>query len=170
MPTYTEFSAFNTGDLLTATHMNNIVGNIEYLVAGVYEVQEPATAADYTTTGTSFSDVDATEWDVDIDTTADATGVLVRAQFVAQNTSTNSNYYELTRDGSALGGGANGIVDIQFPVGNQDIPVTLEWLDTGITPGNSHSYRLQHKVSAGTGAIKASSVAYSPLFTAKEVH
>jgi hypothetical protein len=168
MPTYTEFSAFNTGDLLTALHVNNIVGNIEYLVAGVYVIDLPATGSNYTTTSTTLVDVDATEFDRDIVTTADASAVRVWAQLMITGPAAQLTF-EFTRDGTPLVGGAFGVARYYEVASGQGHPIFFQFIDDGITPGNTHSYRLQWKVASGTGTIIATS-GVQPFFAVEEVH
>jgi len=166
--TWTQLDPFSTGDLLTAQHMNDIVGNLEFLAAGNYFVKLPALAGNYTTTSTTFVDVDATEWSQAITTSVLATGVRVTAQMNAY-VSANANviFFDIARDGTRLGN-SSGLARNGPTVASALPPWHVAALDTGITPGSEHTYTLQWRVNGSTGNLQGGA-ADRPLFTVEEV-
>ena len=150
-------SDYLTGDLVSAAEMNNIGKNLGFL-------KDPPTAqytlnegSDYTTTSTSFVDVDGggTELELTIET---AGGDVLIGFVGAIGMGTNKDIYlDIDVDGARLGG-SDGIAQAHDRVGTGSgtgiFPIGLCVLVENLTPG-SHTFKLQWRVSAGTGTLYA---------------
>lgn len=165
---WTQQSTKSTGDLVTAADWNAVVNNLKYLAAGSYVVQEPATGSDYSTTSTGFTNVDTNEWTVDITPVADATAVKITAQFTLVTNAVTA-YFDITRDGTRLANTTNGMFYQYIAGTSEPEAIVITFIDDGITPGNTHTYKLQWKASSGTLTIRASS-SDNPVLIAEEVH
>lgn len=161
---------WTTGELVTASIMNTHVrDNLLYLAGGNRVIVEPAVGSNYTTTSTSFVDVDAAEWTADITLSNSATAVKVTAQFYgANNTNTNYQYFDIARDGTRIANSANGLIGARTDSGILYHTWLVTCVDEGITPGNTHTYTLQWRVDGNTGQIVAGS-GDNPLFIVEEV-
>ena len=147
-----------TGEPLTASDMNtHIRDNLDYLKDQVndaprdsYEVNE---SSDYTTTSTSFVDVDATNLSLTITTT----GRDVLVGFfgsVHQGSGSQYVYFDVDVDG-ARNGGDDGLIFVRTEAGGNiyhqpSFVVRISGLSAG-----SHTFKLQWKVSASTGTLYA---------------
>lgn len=136
------------GDLVTASEMNRIGNNVAALKSpptGHYEANQ---GSDYTTTSTSFANVDNTNFALTITTTGG--GVQIGFMGQARNTS-NLIYWDIELDGTRIGGddGIMGGLDA-----NNFYPVSFVYLKTGLSAG-SHTFKLQWKVGGTTGTLAA---------------
>jgi hypothetical protein len=146
--TWTSPKTWATGDLLTAADMNT------YLRDNTAALKAPPTksyllneSANYTTTSTSFVDVDATADKLSF--TLDSKGGDIMIHFYAYIVGTGLVYFDVTLDGNRVGG------DDGLILGYQGYgPITFTFLKTGVSSG-SHTYKLQWKVNTGTGALYA---------------
>jgi hypothetical protein len=166
---YTTPKTWVTGELVTATEMNT------YMRDNQNALKSPPTdsyvlneGSDYTTTSTSFVDVDATNLALTITTTGGDV-------FVHFHGSVNSNtyriYFELDVDGSPHAGD-DGITHSFNSGGNDRMTITFTRLITGLSAG-SHTIKLQWKSSSSTITLFAgagtSNVDVHPQFWAREV-
>lgn len=105
----------------------------------------------YTTTNTSFEDVDATDLSLTITTRANASvDIYVTLSF--SNNGANTVYFDIDVDGSRVSNKANGIVHQQVSPADYAISLMLHTVASGLSAG-SHAFKLQWRVSAGTGTI-----------------
>jgi hypothetical protein len=134
-----------TGDLVTAQEMNDIGNDLSWLkdLAVVeYTLDE---GSDYTTTSTTFVDVDATNLALTI--TTDGGDVLVHFHGVCQANYTNRVDFDVELDGTRLGGD-DGIAAMQE---RTEVTVSFTRLITGLSAGE-HTFKLQWKASDSNGA------------------
>lgn len=124
------------------------------------------TAGDYTTTSTSFVDVDATNLALAI--TTGASRVLVGLVADCEN-STNlaSVYLDVDVDGTRLGG-TNGIHRQVHTNGTIPNNASFTWMTEALTAA-SHTFKLQWKVGSGTGKLYGSSASTQLRFWVKEL-
>lgn len=150
---YTQPTTRNTGDSITASVWNtDIVDNIIALKnppSAQYTANE---AANWTTTSTSFVDVDGTDLSLAITTT----GGDVMIGFHG-NVSSLNNYvwFDVTMDGTRIGTD-DGFMGI-YATSSTNImvsPVSFVRLVTNVAAG-SHTFKLQWKASAGTITLYA---------------
>jgi hypothetical protein len=163
---WTTPKTWNTGDLVTATDLNtHLRDNLDALKGpptGSYVLNQ---GSDYTTTSTSFVDLDATNLSLTITTTGG--DVLVVFAGTGLTAGGNAVYLDITLDGTRVGGN-DGIVDIY----NGYFPIPLVYLLRSVSAG-SHTIKLQWKVSGGTGTLFAgagtSAFDLHPQFWVREV-
>jgi hypothetical protein len=157
---------WTTGEALTASDLNTHVRD------NLNALKSPPTAsyilnesADYTTTSTTFVNVDGTHLSLALTTTGG--DVLVCFVALVQSGASQAVYLDLLLDGVRVGGN-DGIVG--FYNGYMALP--LVYLLTGVSAG-AHTIKLQWKVSGGTGTMYAGAGTASfdlhPQFWAREV-
>lgn len=109
---------------------------------------------DYSTTSTSFADVDSTNMDLSITTTGDGAGgnadVMIALTGALYSASSISIFFRILRDGVAIN--ADDGLGVSLASGLRC--ASFMFLDRNVTPGN-HEYKLQWKVSSGTGVLCA---------------
>lgn len=124
-------------------------------------------ASDYTTTSTSFVDVDATNLALTITTTGGDVMVHFYGNF--DGVAPNAVFVDVDLDGTRIGGD-DGLIKYENP--SYVVPVSFTRLITGLAAG-SHTLKLQWKVSAGTTTLYAgagtSTYDLHPQFWAREV-
>jgi hypothetical protein len=136
-----------TADLLNEQLRDNLA-ELKDPPSANYELNE---ASDYTTTSTSFVDVDATSGKLSLTITTNGGDVLVHFEGAIAINSSNKVYLEIDIDGVPVGG------DDGINVGKHGINphvVSFTRLITGLSTG-SHTFKLQWKVSAGTATLYA---------------
>jgi len=150
---YTTPKTWVTGEALTATDMNTYIGDnlaaLKNPPTDLYDVDE---SADYTTTSTSFVDIDAT----DLALTITTTGGDVIACFVGTSLLSTAGglYFNVDVDGVAAAG-EDGITMWQLVTANQRHSVGFAFLIQGLSAA-SHTFKLQWKVNgAVTGTLYA---------------
>lgn len=102
----------------------------------------------YTTSGTSFGDVDATN--VKITFTPLLGAALLEVNLNVQPSATGVTVTFNLRDAS---GDVAGTAQVGAANGAQVVRVTLRWYLTGLTPLTPVTYKLGWKVNSGNGAI-----------------
>lgn len=112
------------------------------------------TAGDYTTTSTSFVDVDATNLSLAITTGAHRVMIGLVAD-CENNTNLASVYLDVTVDGTRLGG-TNGIHRQVHTNGTIPNSASFVWLTEALSAA-SHTFKLQWKVGSGTGKLYGNS-------------
>lgn len=157
-----------TGNLVTATNLNEqLRDNLEFLKTpptGLISIDE---ASDYTTTSTSFVDVDsAGDPDLSLDLTTAGGDVLI--VFMAYAGGTGRVYFDIAVDSVRMATN-----DGFFSAVNAvNTPITIVALKQGLAPG-SHNFKVQWKVNTGTGTLYAgagtSALDTHPLFFVREV-
>lgn len=138
-----------TGELITASIWNtDITDNLDALKDPPSENYEANEAADYSTSSTTFVNVDATNLALTITTTGG--DVLVGFHGALQITSTYILYFDLDVDGSREGGD-DGITCIEQAIDAKNVAFVR--LITGLSAG-SHTIKLQWKTSNGGAVAK----------------
>jgi len=140
---------WNTGDLLTATDLNEqIKTNMNDLKAppgGYYRMDD---SADWTTTSTSFVDVDAT----DLSTTFDCSGAGDLYVFFIGTVSGGTRiYFDVALDGTRQGLD-DGIFGMETSANGR--PASFFYKIPTPSAG-SHTVKLQWKIASGTGTLYA---------------
>lgn len=143
-----------TGELVTAamlnTHLRDNLNALKSPPSDDYVCNE---STNYTTTSSSFVNVDATNLALTINTNGG--DVMVGFHGVVINNTTNAIIYlDVEVDGSRHAGD-DGALEIQFATFTI-LPASFVRLITGLAEG-SHTFKLQWKVSAGTGTLYAGS-------------
>lgn len=144
---------WSTGELVTASNLNT------YLRDGMGALKNPAyfkceidEASNYTTTSTTFADIDATN----LAPTITTGGGVVELHFIftAKN-STANEFVQFTFDvdGSPVAGD-DGIASASQASLDTGGIIHLSWLVTGLSAG-AHTFKPQWKVSGGTGTLFA---------------
>lgn len=111
-------------------------------------------SSDYSTTSTSFADVDGTNMALSITTTGDGAGgngdVVIALTGTVYSSGSIRIYFRILEDGVAL----NADDGLLVSEGSGTRPVGFFYLRANATPG-AHTYKLQWKVSSGTGQLLA---------------
>ena len=158
MPTWTTMTDLATGDLVTEADMDAIRGNIEYLLDPNND--SDVRSAAYSTTSTTFVDIDAGNLSLTVVTNG---GSLLVVFSVSAYSSVGPDrfYFDIDVDGTrigAAGGGVGYIVQGNNNTGFQFASsVTLVALVTGLSAA-SHTVKPQWRVTTGgvTANITAS--------------
>lgn len=142
-----------TNDIPSATDLNNLLrDNANYLLSGRPNNQVLRdNGANYTTTSTSFSNVDGTN--VSITLTVISGKVLIWFNGGASN-GAGSTFFDVTVDGTRVGSGFTGGLCIQSQTFSSPVGFFVEV--TGLSAG-SHIFNLQWRVNANTGVLRAGS-------------
>ena len=172
MTTWKGVKTWGVGEALSANDMLTYINdNLEALKEPPTDNYECDESSDYTTTSTSFVDVDATNLNLTITTTGG--DVMVGFTGAVQNTTVGKTVcFDIDMDG-AREGGDDGIT--QICNGGTDIPVVqvgMVYLITGLDAGE-HTFKLQWKVNGGTAKLFAgagtSNYDVHPQFWVREV-
>jgi hypothetical protein len=149
------------------THLRDNLDAIKDPPSANYELNE---SADYTTTSTSFADIDATEGKLQLTITTNGGDVMVHFHGSFNANGNVRVYLDIDVDGTR-NGGDDGIV-FNFIELNARQAISFTRLITGLSDG-SHTFKLQWKVSANTATLHAGAgVSVSdvhPQFWAREV-
>lgn len=188
MPTWTLPKTWLTGEALTASDMNtHIRDNLDYVKdrADYLEARVDATpdeytlneSADYTTTSSTYVDVDATDLAITITTTKPNANVLVHFDGVVEMSpgSAHHIFFDVDVDGSPLGGddGLISTTHINTNTATARRSIAFTRLITGLSEG-SHTFKLQWKMTGASAAklfagAGTSNADVHPQFWAKEV-
>lgn len=113
-----------------------------------------AHSADYSTTSTSFVDVDATNMALSITTTGNGNGgngdVMIGFTGTLYSAGSIRIYLRILEDGVAL----NADDGLLVSEGSGTRPASFMFLRANVTPA-AHIYKLQYKASSGTGILLA---------------
>jgi hypothetical protein len=148
-----------TGALMDVTwYSTHFKANMEYLKNNQDTLVSPANdstlhneGSQYSTTSTSFVDVDASDLSVAI--TTNGRPVLVLVTGTAYNYNSGQEvYFDIAVDGSRLGG-SQGLVGLED---NVEHPLCMAVLVTGLSAA-SHTFKLQWKVDGGSGRFDSAS-------------
>lgn len=167
---YTEPTTRTTGELITASIWNtDIVNNIAALKTPPSDSYIANEGANYSTSSTSFTNVDATDFSLDITTTGG--DVMIGFYCTVLNSGTGNTYLEITKDGVAILGD-DGMMFVHSSVANIRDPLSFVFLLTGLAAG-TYNFKLQWKVSASTSTMYAGAgtgaADVHPQFWAREV-
>jgi hypothetical protein len=173
---YVALATVNAGDPIESAAWGNVVkNNLDYLLSRPKSAVFRDNAAAYTTTSTSFVDIDGTNLKCTISISGSA--VLVGFTGMVINTAGGASVVclDLAVDGTRLG--AAGGEGLGAKVQNGTITpvkesITLLALATGLSTG-SHSFTVQWKTNAGTASLSSgvagSDTDYIPHIWAVEV-
>ncbi len=162
----------SANELVTADIWNtDLVDNLDYLNNRPSDEYTADEVSDYTTTSTTFVDVDATNFSLTIETNGGDVRVGFRGN-VAYASQNLEVYFDVVVDGTPVGGddGLNGQrVTLGLAPG---FNVSFDAYITGLSAG-SHTFKLQWKVSRDTAILYAgagtSGGDVHPQFWVKEV-
>jgi len=151
MATWTNPITFVVNAVLSAAQLNaNIRDNLLYLLQGrPCTVVNRTGSSDYTTTSTSFVDVDASN--LIITQYSQSGRVKLTAIFGAL--AAVATDFDITVDGVRGGGSAGLLRQLGASDGGSSRPIAIVFIFTGLSVGN-HTFKLQWKVDSGTGTIK----------------
>ncbi|MBM4240570.1 MAG: hypothetical protein FJ150_02695 [Euryarchaeota archaeon] len=107
---------------------------------------------DYTTTSTTFVDVDATNMSITLTTGANRCLIgLVGA--AANSTGGNLVAFDITVDGTRQGDATWGLLSLNAPSADYDMNASFVYMTDILTAGN-HTFNLQWRVNAATGTLR----------------
>ena len=150
---YTTPVDFIAGDPLLAAELNLVQNNIRALHTADIEHYSINEVADYTTTSSSFVDIDATNLALTLITEGGDVEVHFYGTF-SSSVSSNMNL-EIDVDGSPYGGdGGIGLVALNTPPNQGERFVSFSCLVTGLTAG-SHTFKIQWLTASGTVTLYA---------------
>jgi hypothetical protein len=155
---YTTPKTWVTGELVTATEMNTYMRDNQTALksppSDQYIIDE---SADYTTTSTSFVDIDATNFALTITTTGGDIEVSFLGTLISSAVS--RAYFTLAVDGTAISeGGTDGIAGSAYSTissrVNYGAIASFHWTIKGLSAG-SHTVKMQWKTTTGTLTLYA---------------
>lgn len=164
---YEELDEIVLAELVTIDWLNQIVENFRALKNP--NVVVGGSTSGYTTSSTSFVDVDATDGKFSLTITTTGGDVEITA-LLTMNTANSApnvglDVYESV-SAARLSGQANGMLGLTIDSTSQIRNVTLRWLHHNV-PAGTHTYKLQWKVNAQTASIMAN---YPQQFVVREVN
>lgn len=146
---WTTSRTWSTGELVTATMMN------EHVRDQLNALKSPAIfhhivneGANYSTSSTSYADIDATDLSATV-TTAGGNIDITFVGYIDQDTGAARTYFDILVDGNRWYGDDGGGVYVLL-----DGPFCFRAFVTGLSAG-SHTFKMQWKVSAGTSTMYA---------------
>lgn len=151
--TYVTPRTWSTGELATAnllnTHLRDELTAVKTPAHGYADIDE---GANYTTSSTSFADIDATDLAITITTAGGKVlcGFSGFANGTSLSTSGDRIFFDVAVDGTRdrLDDGITGC-------GNQNgVNVSFAFIIDGLTAA-SHTFKLQWRITAGTGTLYA---------------
>ena len=163
--TWTTPNTWSVDELVTASMLNvGLRDNLNALKAPPTAQRVLDQAANYTTTSTSFVDVDPVNLTLTI--TSAGGDLLVHYHGSVLNTSNLLTMFDLTLDGVRVGG-EEGLIVVK---GNHEALASVTRLLTSV-PAGVHTIRLQWRVDTPTGTLLAGGtpVAIHPQFWVREV-
>lgn len=155
MPDWTLMNDLTTGDLVTEADMDALRGNLEYLLDPNHQLIR-RDAGTYSTTSTSFVDVDPTNLALTLETHGGP--VLVSLTGAGSMNSIGAlTYFDVevdgVRAGSSSASGA-GLIAYTSPAASTQQNVSFSFLVTGLAAG-THTFKLQWRVSSTTTYLYA---------------
>lgn len=161
---------WTAGELITATIMNaHLRDQLTALKNRAYGVCDIDEASNYTTTSTSFTDVDATNLSITVVTGGGVMEVIFDG--VVDNSGASYNYMNVDIDGSPMVAN-DGINATQEGAAGERQIFSFNRRVIGLSAG-SHTFKLQWKVSGGTATLYAgagtASLDIHPQFSVKEL-
>lgn len=146
---WTAPSTWTTSQVVTATNLNEqLRDNMTYVHSGKpYAGALHNEGSTYSTTSTSFVDVDATDLSKTITTTTGRVLILVTATVYCS--ASNSMRFDVAMDGTRIGS-ANTLGLTANYTGTSATTISFHVIKTGVSNG-SHAFNLQWHVGAGTG-------------------
>jgi len=152
MATWTAMDNLSAGDLVTEADMDAIRGNIEYLLTPNSDINE-RTTSNYTTTSSTFADVDGTNLELTITTYGGPVLVFLIGNYTH---SSNGVYtaFDIDVDGTREGG-TEGLLRPTYASSTTIANVSFVHVIAGLSAG-SHTFTLQWKTDSGTATLYAS--------------
>ncbi len=139
-----------TADLLN-THLRDNLDALKSPPTAHFEANE---ASDYTTTSTSFVDVDGTAGKFNLTITPSGSEVMVGFQGCVDNSGGNGISFDVDVDGGRVGGD-DGIARVRGSSAADMHMVSFTRLVTSLEARVPHTFKLQWKVGASTGYLCA---------------
>lgn len=140
----------STNDLVTEAHMDAIRGNIEYLLDPNKVTTEYNGGSGYSTTSTSFVDVDGTNVKVTLTTNGGPVLVIFSGSAYSSG-GTYATYFDIDVDGTRLGNANTGGLQEQQGAASVTFAFTVVAIIDGLTAG-SHTFKLKWKTT-GTSVM-----------------
>ncbi len=174
--TWTTPKTWNTGDPLTASDMNTqIRDNLTVLKAPPTTLFRADQMSDYSTSSTTFVDVDGAGTELELSITTTGGDVLIGfVGSVSVPGQAINIYFDIYYDSVGRIGQDDGLMVIsQYYSGTvTKAPVSLICLKTGLSAG-THTFKPQWKVASGTATLFAgagtSGLDVHPIFWVREV-
>jgi hypothetical protein len=168
MPTWTTMNDLETGDLVTEADMDALRGNLEYLLdPNKQRILRDNTAA-YSTTSTSFVDVDATNLAITLTTHGGPVLVLFGGVHYHSGGGGAEIHYDVAVDGTRLASSfSGGLVYDQF-ADTRPKHAALAVLLTDLSAG-SHTFKLQWKTNSSTAYLYSQTAQTPVQFAAIEL-
>lgn len=143
-----------SGELVTATMLNDEVRDqdisLKQPASFTVDVDE---ASDYSTTSTSWTDIDATDLSVSITTAGNAVEVTFSGNLYFNGAGGYYGLLDLAVDGTRHAGDDGRIVfGSPGTTVNVAIPVTVKWVVRGLSAG-SHTFKLQWRVTNAAATL-----------------
>jgi len=147
MTTWKGIHNWAVGEALTAGNMNNYINdNLDALKAPPTDDYVVDEGADYSTTSTSWVDVDSSDLQLTITTTG---GDVLIGFYGFHVNASSSCYFDVTLDGTRIGGD-DGLQRAYTGY----TPVSFVYLKTGLSAG-THVFKLQWRVLGATSYLYA---------------
>lgn len=156
--------------VVSASNVQDAIEELDAAVDGIGGAFTPAAArfidtgthANYTTNSTSFGDVDGTNLSLTISTGNHR--CLVMFTGMASNSGGSTTAFDIDIDGSRQGHATLGLIGGN----NGPWPVTIAYMTAQLSAA-SHTFKLQWKVSAGTGTLFAHTTGMAVHFSVVEL-
>lgn len=162
--------SWSTSQLVTATQMQVLSDDLSYLLNRPGNAVKRDNGSNYTTTSTSFGDIDGTNLKI----TLACSGSAVLLAFTGSCTVTSGSYimFDFDIDGTRFASaGADGLTAHQLINANPSC-ICMAVIVTGLSAG-SHVFKVQWRVSGGTGTLASGNggagADYITAFSAVEV-
>lgn len=150
---WTTPSTWAAAQVVTATQLNQqLRDNLNYLLSRPHQRIIRTAAANYTTTSTTFVDIDTTHLSLNV--TLSGSAVLVGFSGITELSAGQTTCFDFTVDDVRYTTTADGLVAGYILTGITHMPVTFTALVMGLTVG-SHTFRPVWRVSSGTGTLRA---------------
>lgn len=151
--TWTAPRTWTAGELVTASMMNGLRDQLNALKTPAWGMAYIDEAADYSTTSTSFVDVDAAGTSLTLTVTTGGGNMMVVFAGSAQcSPAGNTGYFGLSIDGVDVAN--DGVVAFATTTTAHPQNVSFTWLLTELSAG-SHTVILRYKTSGGTLTLHA---------------
>lgn len=163
MPEWTTMRTLVTGDLVTEEDMAALRGNLHYLLDPNKARLIHNSGSGYTTTSTSFVDIDSANLSITLQTHGGPVLVTFAANAYASNASYRARF-DLSVDGTRYTGMPLGLLQASN-LGNDvtaATPVAFAVLVTGLAAG-THTFRPQWCVTSGSTVSLVSYTAYNAI-------
>ncbi|MBN1286160.1 MAG: hypothetical protein JXB47_12250 [Anaerolineae bacterium] len=156
----------NTGDQMDETwYDTHFKANMEYLLNPSHQCILRVNSSNYTTTSTSWVDVDATNLAITL-TTYGGPVLVVFSGYGSHSVSNGSIYLDIAVDGSRVSGVAGIMITAAATGELQNLSFAV--LVTGLSAA-SHTIKLQWKVATGTATLFSATGAYATQLSAIEL-